>query len=456
VIEAVQNIFNIPDLRKRIVFMLALLAVYRIGAHIPTPGIDSAALEQFFTQSAGSFLGFLDLFSGGNFRRLTVFALGIMPYITASIILQLLTVVWPYLEKLSKEGELGRRKITTYTRYLTVVLSAVQSAGIAVALQRQGQFVVNPGLGFTLMTMLTLTTGTAFIMWLGEQITERGIGNGMSLIIFAGIVVGLPRGIADIYEKVNTNEWSVLQLLIVVAMMVAVVAFIVLVERGQRRITVQYAKRVVGRRVLGGQSTHLPLRVNTGGVIPVIFASSILTFPQTFGLVAQDNRYLRAITDALRWGEPLYNLLYVIGIIFFCYFYTSIIFNPNEVADNMRKYGGFIPGIRPGKRTAEYVNSILTRITLVGALYLALIAIIPEFLYTGFHVQNLPFVGPRLDATLPQWFTQGLRVNFYFGGTALLIVVGVAMDTIQMVESQLIMRHYDGFLKKSRIRGRRG
>ena len=455
-IEAVQNIFNIPDLRKRIAFMLALLAVYRIGAHIPTPGIDSAALEQFFTQSAGSFLGFLDLFSGGNFRRLTVFALGIMPYITASIILQLLTVVWPYLEKLSKEGELGRRKITTYTRYLTVVLSAVQSAGIAVALQRQGQFVVNPGLGFTLMTMLTLTTGTAFIMWLGEQITERGIGNGMSLIIFAGIVVGLPRGIGDIYEKVNTNEWSVLQLLIVVAMMVAVVAFIVLVERGQRRITVQYAKRVVGRRVLGGQSTHLPLRVNTGGVIPVIFASSILTFPQTFGLVAQDNRYLRAITDALRWGEPLYNLLYVIGIIFFCYFYTSIIFNPNEVADNMRKYGGFIPGIRPGKRTAEYVNSILTRITLVGALYLALIAIIPEFLYTGFHVQNLPFVGPRLDATLPQWFTQGLRVNFYFGGTSLLIVVGVAMDTIQMVESQLIMRHYDGFLKRGRIRGRRG
>ncbi|PYS55862.1 MAG: preprotein translocase subunit SecY [Acidobacteria bacterium] len=455
-IEAVQNIFNIPDLRKRILFMLALLAVYRIGAHIPTPGIDSAALEQFFTQSAGTFLGFLDLFSGGNFRRLTVFALGIMPYITASIILQLLTVVWPYLEKLSKEGELGRRKITTYTRYLTVVLSAVQSAGIAVALERQRQFVVNPGLGFILMTMLTLTTGTAFIMWLGEQITERGIGNGMSLIIFAGIVVGLPRGIADIYEKVNTNEWSVLTLLIVVVMMIAVVAFIVLVERGQRRITVQYAKRVVGRRVLGGQSTHLPLRVNTGGVIPVIFASSILTFPQTFGLVAQNNSYLRAITDALRWGEPLYNLLYVIGIIFFCYFYTSIIFNPNEVADNMRKYGGFIPGIRPGKRTAEYVNSILTRITLVGALYLALIAIIPEFLYTGFHVQNLPLVGPRLDATLPQWFTQGLRVNFYFGGTSLLIVVGVAMDTIQMVESQLIMRHYDGFLKKSRVRGRRG
>src|SRR2546425_11106747 len=435
--------------------MLALLAVYRIGAHIPTPGIDSEALANFFAQNQGTVFGFLDLFTGGNFRRLTIFALGIMPYITASIILQLLTVVWPYLEKLSKEGELGRRKITTYTRYLTVVLSVVQSAGIAIAFQRQG-VVVNPGIGFIFMTMLTLTTGTAFIMWLGEQITDRGIGNGMSLIIFAGIVVGLPRAILDIYEKISTNEWSVLTLLVLVALMVAVVAFIVLVERGQRRITVQYAKRVVGRRVLGGQSTHLPLRVNTGGVIPVIFASSILTFPQTFGLVVRENRFLSAVTDALRFGEPLYNLLYVLGIIFFCYFYTSIIFNPNEVADNMRKYGGFIPGIRPGKRTAEYVNSILTRITLVGALYLALIAIIPEFMITGFHVQNIPVVGPRLDAVLPQWVTQGLRVNFYFGGTSLLIVVGVAMDTIQMVESQLIMRHYDGFLKKGRIRGRRG
>jgi len=461
VIEALQNIFNVPDLRKRIAFMLALLAVYRIGAHIPTPGIDSEALANFFANNQGTVFGFLDLFSGGNFRRLTIFALGIMPYITASIILQLLTVVWPYLEKLSKEGELGRRKITTYTRYLTVVLSAVQSAGIAIALQRQAGFVVNPGIGFTLMTMLTLTTGTAFIMWLGEQITDRGIGNGMSLIIFAGIVVGLPRGILDVYEKVSTNEWSVLAVIALVAIMIVVVAFIILVERGQRRITVQYAKRVVGRRVLGGQSTHLPLRVNTGGVIPVIFASSILTFPQTFGLVIKDNtsgvgRILSNVTDALRFGEPLYNLLYVVGIIFFCYFYTSIIFNPNEVADNMRKYGGFIPGIRPGKRTAEYVNSILTRITLVGALYLALIAIIPEFLITGFHVQNIPLIGPRIDAVLPQWVTQGLRVNFYFGGTSLLIVVGVAMDTIQMVESQLIMRHYDGFLKKSRVRGRRG
>ncbi len=455
-IEAVQNIFNVPDLRKRILFMLGLLAVYRVGAHIPTPGIDADALAQFFANNANTVFGFLDLFSGGNFRRLTIFALGIMPYITASIILQLLTVVWPYLEKLSKEGELGRRKITTYTRYLTVVLSAVQSAGIAIALQKQGQFVVNPGIGFILMTMLTLTTGTAFIMWLGEQITDRGIGNGMSLIIFSGIVVGLPRGIKDVYDKINQGDWNVLTLIVLVALMIAVVAFIILVERGQRRITVQYAKRVVGRRVLGGQSTHLPLRVNTGGVIPVIFASSILTFPQTFGLIVKDNRFLSAITDALRFGEPLYNVLYVIGIIFFCYFYTSIIFNPNEVADNMRKYGGFIPGIRPGKRTAEYVNDILTRITLVGALYLALIAIIPEFMITGFHVQNIPLIGQRLDNFLPQWVTQGLRVNFYFGGTSLLIVVGVAMDTIQMVESQLIMRHYDGFLKKSRIRGRRG
>jgi preprotein translocase subunit SecY len=456
VIEAVQNIFNIPDLRKRILFMLGLLAVYRIGAFIPTPGIDSEALAAFFQASQGTVLGFADLFTGGNLSRLTIFALGIMPYITASIILQLLTVVWPYLEKLSKEGDLGRRKITTYTRYLTVALSLVQSMGIAVALQRQGQFVINPGIGFVLMTMLTLTTGTAFIMWLGEQITERGIGNGMSLIIFAGIVVGLPAAIAEMYERVSTNQWGVLTLIVLIAMMVGVVAFIVLVERGQRRITVQYAKRVVGRRVLGGQSTHLPLRVNTGGVIPVIFASSILTFPQTFGLVVTENRFLNAVTSALQFGEPLYNVFYIAGIVFFCYFYTSIIFNPNEIADNMRKYGGFIPGIRPGKRTADYVNSILTRITLVGALYLAVIAIIPEFMITGIHVQNLPWIGPQLDATLPQFITQGLQVNFYFGGTSLLIVVGVAMDTIQMVESQLIMRHYDGFLKKGRIRGRRG
>ena len=455
-VDAIQNIFNVPDLRKRILFMLGMLAVYRVGAFIPTPGVDFRALEVFFQENQGTVLGFLNLFSGGNFSMMTIFALGIMPYITASIILQLLTVVWPYLEKLSKEGELGRRKITTYTRYLTIVLATVQSGGIAFALQRDGQFVLTPGIPFVLMTMLTLTTGTAFIMWLGEQISERGIGNGMSLIIFAGIVAGLPSATNQVYDKLITNEWSVLELIILLAAMVAVIAFIVYVERAQRRITVQYAKRVVGRKVMGGQSTHMPLKVNTGGVIPVIFASSILTFPQTFGLVMSQNQFLTSLGTALSPGEPLYILLYVAGIIFFCYFYTSIIFNPNEVADNMRKYGGFIPGIRPGRRTADYLNTILTRLTLVGALYLAFVAIIPEFMMTGFHVQSLPLIGGALERSIPLFIQQGLQVTFYFGGTSLLIVVGVAMDTVQQVESQLIMRHYDGFLKKGRLRGRRG
>ena len=456
-IQALQNIWNIPDLKKRIFFMLGLLAVYRVGSYVPIPYIDAAALQNWYASNQGTVLDMLDLFSGGGLRRLTVFALGIMPYITASIILQLLTVVWPYLEKLSKEGELGRRKITTYTRYLTVVLAAIQSATMAIAFQRTG-VVTNPGLTFILMTMVTLTAGTAFIMWLGEQITERGIGNGMSLIIFAGIVVRLPSAVIEVYRKVESGDWNPLAVLVIIAIILAIVAFVVLVERGQRRIPVQYAKRVVGRRVLGGQATHLPLRVNTSGVIPVIFASSVLTFPQTFGMVSQ-NKYLTAVTDALRSGEPLYNLFYIGGIIFFCYFYTSIIFNPNEIADNMRKYGGFVPGIRPGKRTAEHVNAILTRITLVGALYLAFIAIIPEFMSVGFHVQSLPWIGPRLDTMLPTFVTTGLGLNELggiFGGTSLLILVGVAMDTVQMVESQLIMRHYDGFLKKGRIRGRRG
>src|SRR4249920_1186980 len=456
--EKLANVFRIPDLRKRILFTLAMLAVYRLGGHIPTPGINADKLAQFFEQNRGSFLGFVDLFSGGQLRRLTIFALGIMPYITASIILQLLTVVYEPLAKLQKEGELGRKKITQWTRYITVILSSVQSLGIAYGLEKGG-FALSPGVAFDLMTMLTLTTGSAFIMWLGEQITERGVGNGMSLLIFAGIVVGLPRGIADLVEKARNAAWGAMTfplLVFLLIFMVAVVGFIVYVERCERRIPVQYAKRVVGRKVMGGQSTHLPLRVNAGGVMPVIFASSILTLPQTVGYGLRNNRYFGPLFDAIRWGEPLYALLYAVGIIFFAYFYVSIVFNPSEVADNMRKYGGFIPGIRPGKRTAEYVNSILTRITLVGALYLALIAIIPEFLITGFHVQNIPLVGPRIDAVLPQWITQGLRVNFYFGGTSLLIVVGVAMDTIQMIESQLIMRHYDGFLKKGRFRGRRG
>jgi preprotein translocase subunit SecY len=369
-----------------------LLAVYRLGGHIPTPGINADKLAQFFDQNRGSFLGFIDLFSGGQLRRLTVFALGIMPYITASIILQLMTVVYEPLAKLQKEGELGRKKITQWTRYLTLGLSAVQSLGIAFTLQRQPDFVLNPGPGFVLMTMLTLTTGSVFIMWLGEQITERGIGNGMSLLIFAGIVVGLPRGVMDLAEKVSSQAWgafTVPAMLMLVVLMVAVVAFIVFVERSERRIPVQYAKRVVGRKIMGGQSTHLPLRVNSGGVMPVIFASSVLTLPQTAGALFKDNRYFGPMLRALQWGEPLYTLLYAIGIIFFAYFYVSIVFNPTEVADNMRKYGGFIPGIRPGARTANYINDILTRITLVGALYLILISFIPEWMIAGIRLNHL-------------------------------------------------------------------
>ncbi|HXG34551.1 MAG TPA: preprotein translocase subunit SecY [Bryobacteraceae bacterium] len=458
--EAVANVFRIPDLRKRVLFTLALLAVYRVGGHIPTPGINTYRLEEFFQQNQGTLFGFIDLFSGGMFRRLTIFALGIMPYITASIILQLLTVVIPTLEKLQKEGELGRRKITQWTRYLTVGLSMMQSFGIATALQSsQGDFVLNPGWGFILMTMLTLTTGTAFIMWLGEQITERGIGNGMSLLIFAGIVVGLPHAIGEIYTNVFvTRQWSPLQTLIILIIMVAVVAFIVLVERGERRIPVQYAKRVVGRRMLGGQSTHLPLKVNAGGVIPVIFASSILAFPQTLALVpwVKNNPWLSSMLAALGTREPLYMVLFVAGIVFFCFFYVSIIFNPNEAADNMRKYGGFIPGIRPGRNTAEYINKILTKITLVGGLYLSLLSLIPQIMISGIALQHLPLVGNWIDAHFPRWLLDGLGVTFYFGGTSLLIVVGVAMDTVNQIEAQLIMRHYEGFTPRAgRIRGRR-
>ena len=457
--EKFANIFRIPDLRKRILFTLAMLAVYRLGGHIPTPGINADKLQQFFQQNQGTFLGFVDLFSGGQLRRLTIFALGIMPYITASIILQLLTVVYEPLAKLQKEGELGRKKITQWTRYLTVVLSAVQSMGIAISLMKGGDFVVNPGVGFILMTMLTLTTGSAFIMWLGEQITERGIGNGMSLLIFAGIVVGLPRGVADLIDKAKNEAWGAFTfpaMILLVALMILVVAFIVYVERSERRIPVQYAKRVVGRKVMGGQSTHLPLRVNAGGVMPVIFASSILTLPQTAFFAFHSNKVVGPILDALKWGEPLYEFLYAMGIIFFAYFYVSIIFNPNEVADNMRKYGGFIPGIRPGRRTADSINEMLTRITLVGALYLIIISFIPEWMITGIHLQHLWGPFGRLFENAPSWVLNGLGVTFYFGGTSLLIVVGVAMDTVTQVEAQLVMRHYEGFSPRSgRIRGRR-
>jgi preprotein translocase subunit SecY len=460
--NALKNLFAVTDLRNRVLFTLALLGVYRVGHHIPTPGVNTEALAIMADQARNTMFGLYDMFSGGNLSRVTIFALGVMPYISSSIILQLLTVVWPYLERLSKEGELGRRKITQYTRYLTLVLAIVQALGIAIFLERQTQIagglplVFNSGWGFRMMCVLTLTTGTMFIMWLGEQITERGIGNGMSLLIFAGIVVGLPSAVITTFDQMQTGQISLLRIIFLVVMMVAVVAAIIYVERAHRRITVQYAKRVVGRRQYGGSSTHIPLKVNTGGVIPVIFASSILAFPATLAGMFEAGGWGRSVVDQLAYGMPLYNLLYVAGIIFFAYFYTAIIFNPDDVAENMRKYGGFIPGIRPGKRTAEYIDTILARITLVGALYLCVVALLPEFLLTGFRVAPIPVIGETLDAALPQWFTQGMGVTFYFGGTSLLIVVGVAMDTVNQVESQLIMRHYDGFMKKTRIRGRRG
>jgi len=462
-LEKLANIFRIPELRNRVLFTLALLAVYRLGAHIPTPGIDADVLANLFASQRGSLLGLGDLFTGGNLSRMTIFALGIMPYITSSIIFQLLTVIYEPLAKLQKEGELGRKKITQYTRYMTVVLGAIQAAGIAITLQRTGQgLVLNPGPGFILMTVITLTTGTAFIMWLGEQITERGIGNGMSLLIFAGIVVGLPRAIADLWEKASTAAWGAFTVPAVVALvlfMVAVVAFIVFVERSERRVPMQFAKRMVGRRMVGGQSSYIPLRVNAGGVMPVIFASSILSIPQFFANFAwvKESQFFSNFFRALEWGMPLYTLIYALAIIFFAYFYISIVFNPKEVADNIRKGGGFVPGIRPGARTEGHINDILTRITLVGAAYLILISLIPEWMLAGIRLNQLPgALGSFFDNLLPSWILNGLGVNFYFGGTSLLIVVGVAMDTVNQIESQLIMRHYEGFTPRSgRIRGRR-
>ena len=461
-LETLKNLFAVADLRNRVLFTLGMLAVYRVGNHIPTPGVNSEALRILSEQAQNTLFGMYDMFTGGSLSRITIFALGVMPYISSSIILQLLTVVWPYLERLSKEGELGRRKITQYTRYLTLLLAIVQSLGIAIYLERQTQIagglplVYETGWSFRLMCMLTLTTGTMFIMWLGEQITERGIGNGMSLIIFAGIVVNFPRAVIATFDQLRTGQIGLLTLAILVVVMVGVIAAIIYVERGHRRITVQYAKRVVGRRQYGGTSTHIPLKVNTGGVIPVIFASSILAFPATFAPMFAAGGWGDAVVRQLNFNMPLYNLFYVALILFFAYFYTAIIFNPDDVAENMRKYGGFIPGIRPGKKTAEHIDAILSRITLVGAVYLAMVALLPQFLIGGFNVAPIPVVGESLDANLPRWFTQGLGVPFVFGGTSLLIVVGVAMDTVNQVESQLIMRHYDGFMKKTRIRGRRG
>ena len=471
-IDSIKNVFAIPDLRKRVLFTLGILGVYRMGSVIPTPGVNTEALTILVEQAGNTMFGLYNMFSGGNLAQATIFALGIMPYISASIILQLLTVVWPYLERLSKEGELGRRKITQYTRYGTILLCVIQSMAIAIFLERQTNIagglplVYEPGWSFRLMTVLTLTTGTALIMWLGEQITERGIGNGMSLIIFAGIVVGLPTAVLTTLDQMRSGAIGLFTLITLVLLMVVVIGAVIFIERGHRRVTVQYAKRVVGRRMYGGTSTHIPLKVNTGGVIPVIFASSILAFPATAatafrndgtatGALGSVSGWVQTATDQLQNGMPAYYLMFVAGIIFFAYFYTAIIFNPDDVADNMRKYGGFVPGIRPGKRTAEHIDTILTRITFVGSIYLALVAVMPDLMITGFRADAVPFIGDQLDVLLPGFITNGLGVTFYFGGTSLLIIVGVSMDTVQQVESQLIMRHYDGFMKKTRIRGRR-
>ena len=431
-----QNIFKIPELKKRVLYSFALLMVYRIGCSVPTPGIDGDALASFFARAKGTLLGMFDMFSGGALERLSVFALGIMPYISASIILQLLTVVVPHLERLSKEGEAGRKKITQYTRYGTVLLSIIQGFGIAVGLETMSApgvaaIVAHPGWSFRLMTVITLTAGTAFIMWLGEQITERGIGNGISLIIFAGIVARMPTAVGNTLRLMRTGEIGIFLVLIVMVVMVAVVGCIIFVERGQRRIPVQYAKRVVGRRMYGGQSTHLPLKINTSGVIPPIFASSIIMFPATIANFVQIP-WVQSAAGAMTPGSLVYNLIYVAFIVFFCFFYTAVTFNPVDVAENMKKHGGYIPGIRPGKRTADYIDKVLTRITFGGALYISAVCVLPTLLISRF---NVPF---------------------YFGGTALLIVVGVAIDTVSQMESHMLARHYEGFLKKGGpFKGRR-
>ncbi len=428
-----QNIFNIPELRKRLLFTFLLLAVYRIGAHIPTPGIDGARLSEYLHQAASGLMGFFDMFSGGALSRVTIFALGIMPYITASIVLQLLTVVIPRLQALAKEGESGRKKITEYTRYGTVLIAAFQSFWISVGLEKMndGAFVESTGWPFRILTMITLTAGTTFIMWLGEQITERGIGNGISLIIFAGIVAGFPSAVLNTFELVRVGEIPYFMLLVILILVIVVIAAIIIMERGQRKIPIQYAQRMVGRKIYKGQSTHLPLKINSAGVIPPIFASSILLFPATIAGFAEQMPLVKSIADQLAPGKVLYTTVYVAMIIFFTFFYTAIVFNPVDIADNLKKYGGFIPGIRPGKKTSDYLYRVLTRITLGGALYLAAVCVLPDIFYRFF---NVPF---------------------YFGGTSLLIVIGVALDTVSQIESHLIQRHYGGFLKGASVKGRR-
>jgi len=435
VLDTFQNIFRIPELRKRVLFSLGMLLVYRIGCHIPTPGIDGQALSHFFAQQKGTLLGLFDMFSGGALEKLTVFALGIMPYISSSIIFQLLTVVVPAIEKLSKEGEAGRKKIIQYTRYGTIVLSVVQGLGISIGLESMrgpgGELVVpSPGWGFRIMTVITLTAGTAFIMWLGEQMSEKGIGNGISLIIFAGIVARIPAAIINSFRLLKTSELSIFVVLFVLAVMFVVIAGIVFVERGQRRMPIHYAKRVVGLKTYGAQTSHLPLKVNMSGVIPPIFASSIIMFPATIANFI-DVPAVQRIAKSLTPGHWLYNILFVAFIVFFCYFYTAVTFNPVDVAENIKKHGGYIPGIRPGKETSDYLDKVLTKLTFAGAIYISIICVLPSILISKF---NLPF---------------------YFGGTALLIAVGVGMDTVAQVESHLITRSYEGFMKGVRIRGRR-
>ncbi|MGE5341583.1 MAG: preprotein translocase subunit SecY [Candidatus Omnitrophota bacterium] len=458
-IKFLRNIFIIPELRKRVLFTLLLLAVYRMGSQIVNPGINVVALEQLFSRAKDTIFGFIDMFSGQNMGRMTIFALGIMPYISSSIILQLLQVVWPYLERIAKEGDLGKKKITQYTRYGTVFIAIIQSFGIALFLERLNPgampVVLHPGWGFRLLTVLTLTTGTMFLMWLGEQISERGIGNGISLIIYAGIIVGLVPAVVRTAEGFKTGEMNVLKVAVLLVLIVAVIAFVCYVEMGQRRIPVSYAKRVQGRRMMGGQNTFLPLKVNTGGVIPIIFASSVIVFPSTIAAMIK-HPVAEAIRNLFQFGMPMYNLLYVVCIIFFTYFYVSIVFNPQDVSDNLKKYGGFIPGIRAGKNTADYIDNVLSKITFIGAIYLVIVALIPTFLMMGFKLGSLPFIGDWLEANLPRFINEGLGVQFFFGGTSILIVVGVAMDTVQQVEAQVTMRNYESFSKKGKIRGRRG
>ncbi len=464
-IQSMLNIWRIPDLRQRVLFTMALLGVYRIGAFIPIPGVDALALQEFFQQNQGGVFGLVNMFTGGSFSQLAIFALGIMPYISASIILQLLAVVWPYIERLQKEGEVGRRKITQYTRYGTIGLSIVQSLAICfwVTNLEGGARPIVPNAGplFFFTTVLTLTTGTAFVMWLGEQITERGIGNGISLIIYAGIVAGTLPATIGLLQETLRGQRSIITVILLLLVMLATTAAVVFVERATRRIPIQYASRVRGRRVMKGSATYLPLKVNTGGVIPVIFASSLLALPMTLLQVA----YERWPSDAvgfmyrqIQYNMPLHDLIYVVLIIAFCFFYTSIIFNPVDTAENMKRVGGFIPGKRPGRQTAEYIDRVLTRLTFCGSIYLAVVSLLPIFLISGFPLDQLEpaSIGEFFSAVVPRWLLDGLKVQFYFGGTSLLIIVGVAMDFVQQIESQLVMRHYDGFLKGTRLKGRRG